>query len=291
MRKTILAFLVITCAVGLGLGVAWAASGGQQGWFGWPALLPLALLAFAVQWLMFIPAYVYQTEHFYDLTGSVTYLLLILLALWPGLQGEVGGRALLLAALVSIWALRLGSFLFARVRRSGKDGRFDEIKTRWPRFLVAWTLQGLWVFFTLLAALIAISTAAEPGLDAWAVLGALIWLAGFAIEVRADAEKSAFNALPAHRGRFIQSGLWAWSRHPNYFGEILLWVGIAVIALPSFAGWSWLGLISPLFVTVLITRVSGVPLLEQRAKEKWGDDAEYQHYRDHTPVLIPRRPR
>lgn len=280
-----LAAIVITVAIGATL--AWLADSGQQNIAGWPSLPVLALLAFAVQWLAFIPAYTHQTEHYYDLTGSLTYCSLIVVALLISQRDGWDPRALLLTGLVTLWYLRLGSFLFRRVRRDGKDGRFDEIKPDFLAFLLAWTLQGLWVFVTLLAALIAITGNLHPPLGAWALIGSLVWLAGFAMEAIADAQKSAFKKNPANAGRFIQSGLWAYSRHPNYLGEIMLWLGIALIALPCFAGWQWLGLLSPVFVAVLILGISGVPLLEKRADAKWADDAEYQRYKANTPVLIP----
>ncbi len=283
--SALLGTLVIAAATCV---LAWLVDDGQQIGFGLPLLVGLALLAYGIQWLAFIPAYLRQTEHFYDLTGSLTYADLILLALWAGAGHD---RAMLLGLLVLIWCARLGSFLFRRVRRDGKDGRFDDIKPDWTRFLLAWTLQGLWVFLTLLAALIAMTDTSVVRLDAWALAGTLVWLTGFLIEAVADAQKSAFKSDPANQARFINTGLWAWSRHPNYFGEILLWVGICLIALPSFDGWQWLGLISPVFVYLLISRVSGVPLLEQRADDKWAGQPEYEQYKARTPVLLPRPPR
>jgi steroid 5-alpha reductase family enzyme len=279
---TVIAVTALTCMLG------WLVDDSDKLLFGLPLLVTLALFAYAIQWLAFVPAYWRQTEHFYDLTGSLTYAAVVLLGLWAG---EAHDRALLLALLVLAWCARLGSFLFRRVRRDGKDGRFDDIKPDWSRFLLAWTMQGLWVFMTLLAALIAMTDSAPAAIDAWAIVGAGIWLGGFAIEVAADAQKSSFKADPANQGRFIDSGLWAWSRHPNYFGEILLWVGICIIASPSFVAWQWLGLLSPLFVAWLITRVSGVPLLEERSDEKWGGQADYEQYKASTPVLFLRPPR
>lgn len=279
---------IVAAATALACSLAWLVDDSGRALLGLPLLVALALVAYVIQWLAFIPAYWQQTEHFYDLTGSLTYAVLILLALWAG---EAHDRALLLALLVGIWCARLGSFLFRRVRRDGKDGRFDDIKPDWSRFLVAWSLQGLWVFMTLLAALIAMTNSAPAGLDAWALLGAGVWLGGFLIEAVADAQKSAFRRNPDNAGRFIHTGLWAWSRHPNYFGEILLWGGVCIIAIPAFSGWQWLGLVSPLFVAWLITRVSGIPMLEQRSDKKWGGDPDYERYKDNTPVLMLRPPR
>jgi len=243
-------------------------------------------IAFLIQWLVFIPAYIFQTEKFFDITGSLTYITVTVMALI--LSKATDARSILLAALVVIWAVRLGSFLFGRIHKAGKDDRFDEIKPLFFRFLNVWTIQGLWVTFTAAAALVAITTSTRKELDCYSVIGALVWLFGFIFEVAADTQKSRFNADPANKGKFIQTGLWARSRHPNYFGEIVLWLGVAIIALPVLQGWQWIAMISPIFVTVLLTRVSGIPLLEQKADKKWGGQEDYEAYKKNTPVLIPK---
>ena len=241
-----------------------------------------------IQWLAFIPAYLLQTEKFYDITGSITYISVTMIAVLLGPASD--GRSILLLALVVIWAVRLGTFLFGRIHKAGKDARFDTIKPSFIRFLNTWTLQGLWVTFTLAAALAAITTTTRKSLGAFAAIGFLVWLLGFAVEVVADAQKNRFRADPNNKGTFIHTGVWAWSRHPNYFGEIVLWTGVAIITLPVLRGWQWVTLVSPVFVTLLLTRVSGVPMLEKRADEKWGGQADYEAYKRHTPVLIPRPP-
>ena len=255
---------------------------------GLPVFALCGILAFAVNWIAFLPAYLSQTERFFDLTGSFTYLSLVLLAL--ALRDEPDPRSLLLAVLVVLWAARLGSFLFRRITRDGGDGRFDALKPSLSRFLMTWTLQGLWVLLTLSCALAAMTSAHPKALGGLAALGAALWAIGFVIEVLADRQKSRFRREPANRGRFIDVGLWAWSRHPNYFGEITLWSGVALIALPALADWQYVTLISPVFVYVLLTRISGIPLLEARAEKKWGGQADYKAYRDRTPVLFLRPP-
>jgi steroid 5-alpha reductase family enzyme len=148
----------------------------------------------------------------------------------------------------------------------------------------------LWVTLTLAAALAAITTTNRKGLGLCALVGTLVWVFGFAIEAAADAQKSRFRTDPENKGKFINTGLWSWSRHPNYFGEIVLWVGVAIIALPVLQGWQWVTLISPVFVALLLTRISGVPILERRADEKWGGQEDFEAYKERTPVLIPRPP-
>ena len=280
------ALIALPIVILVGLGLALAGSQGGASVSGIPLFTFSVGLAFLIQWLAFIPAYRLQTEKFYDITGSLTYISVTIIAVLLG--PEVDGRSILLLVLVVIWATRLGTFLFRRIHKAGKDARFDEIKPSFARFLLAWTLQGLWVSFTLAAALAAITTNTRQELGLFALIGFLIWLFGFAIEVVADTQKSRFRADPANKGKFIHTGLWARSRHPNYFGEIVLWIGVAVIALPVLRGWQWVTLISPVFVTLLLTRVSGVPMLEKRADEKWGGQEDYEAYKKRTPVLIPR---
>ena len=275
-------------AVAVGALIAFAGGQGSIVWQGVPLFVVCALLAYAVQWLVFVPSFLAHTEHYFDLTGSATYLALTALALFAG-NGDM--RAHVIAVLVAVWALRLGSFLFVRVKQDGSDGRFDELKFSFPRFLMTWTIQGLWVFLTLAAALAAMTVATSVPMGTLAWVGVVVWVVGFGIETTADAQKRAFKRDPANAGRFITTGLWAWSRHPNYFGEITVWVGIALIAAETLSGWRWVTMISPVFVFVLLNFISGVPLLESRGKKRWGADPEYQAYKARTPVLVPRPPR
>ena len=282
-RNALLAILVVIL---IGFGVALAGSQGGASALGIPIFALSVGIAFLFQWLAFIPAFILQSEKFFDLTGSLTYITVVVVAVL--LSPEIDGRSILLLALVVIWALRLGTFLVRRIQKAGKDARFDELKPSFFRFLSTWTLQGLWVTFTIAAALAAITTTTRQPLGIFALIGSLIWVLGFSIEAVADAQKSRFRADPNNRGRFIQTGLWSRSRHPNYFGEIVIWIGVAIIAIPVLRGWQWVTLISPVFVTLLLTRISGIPLLEQRADEKWGGQEDYEAYKDRTPVLIPK---
>ena len=282
-RNSLIVFPILIL---IGLLVAVAGSQGGSQISGLPVFVLLVGLTFLIQWLAFIPAYWRQTEKFFDLTGSLTYITVSTLALF--LSSGMDGRAILVWALVVIWAIRLGAFLFSRIKKAGKDDRFDEIKPSFIRFLNVWTIQGLWVTLTLAAVLVTITSANRKELDWFAAVGSLVWVLGFTLEVVADYQKSRFNADPNHKGKFIQSGLWSRSRHPNYFGEIVLWVGVMIIALPVLQGWQWVALISPVFVILLLTRVSGIPLLEKKADQKWGRQADYEAYKKTTPVLIPR---
>ena len=281
-------FIAILIALLITGGVAIAGSQGGSKINEIPIYVLCFVLAFMIQWVAFIPAFLKQTEAFYDLTGSITFISVMVVAVL--LSPKVDSRSVLLVILVLIWAVRLGSFLFTRIRAAGEDRRFREIKPSFARFLLAWTLQGMWVAFSLAAALAVITSQIRVELDIFALVGVLIWVLGFGFEVVADLQKSKFRASPQNAGKFVNVGLWSYSRHPNYFGEIVLWIGVAVIALPVLRGWQWLTLISPVFITILLTRISGIPMLETRADEKWGGQADYEEYKAKTSILIPLPP-
>jgi steroid 5-alpha reductase family enzyme len=280
--------VAIIIAVVIGASMSLAGSDGGDRIGALPVFALCGALAFVINWLAFIPAALARTEHFYDLTGGITYVAVTAVAV--ALAGELDLRATLVAAMVMAWALRLSTFLFLRISRAGKDSRFDEIKQKPVRFLMAWTLQGLWVLLTAAAALAVITGGQRVPLGAIGILGIVVWAVGMLIEIVADRQKSAFRADPGNEGKFINTGLWAWSRHPNYFGEILLWSGMAIVALPVLQGWQWATLISPVFVAVLLIKVSGIPLLEAKADKVWGGNEDYETYKRSTPVLFLKPP-
>lgn len=244
-------------------------------------------VALGINWIAFVPANAKKTERFYDLTGAISNISIAVVAYFLGEGGTVDK---ILLAMVALWAARLGVFLALRISKDGKDDRFEKIKQSPAAFFQTWTLQGVWGFLTQLAAIIVMTNDESETVSALTIVGLAIWILGFGMEVVADRQKRAFRADAANDGRFISTGLWAWSKHPNYFGEIVLWIGVAVVALPALSGWGYIGLISPVFVILLLTRVSGIPLLERKAEKRWGDEPEYQRYSETTPVLIPRPP-
>lgn len=278
----------VAISIAIGALISWAGSDGGDRINGIPIYVLCGALAFAVNWVAFVPSALVQTEHYYDLVGGITYITVTAVAVL--LSSELDLRATLVAAMVLVWALRLSSFLFLRISKSGKDSRFDDIKTRPLRFFMAWTIQGLWVLLTAAAALAVITGGLRKPLEAVGIAGIVIWAIGMLIEIISDRQKTAFRNDPANEGKFIDTGLWAWSRHPNYFGEIVLWTGMAIVAIPVLHGWQWATLISPVFVTFLLTKVSGVPLLEKKADERWGGQDDYESYKRRTPVLVPKPP-
>ena len=273
----------------IGLLIAVAGSDGSETYNGMSLFIICASVSFVLHWIIFIPSFAFQTEHYFDLTGSISYLSAVALAFY--LNPSVDPRDLLIGLLIVVWAVRLGSFLFMRVKQDGKDDRFTIMKTQFHWFLMTWTLGGLWVFLTMAAGLAAITSNTTQPFGLMAYLGLALWIFGFSIEVIADRQKRAFKKDQQKDKEFITSGLWAWSRHPNYFGEITLWIGLTLIALPVLSGWQLVTLISPVFVYILLTKISGIPLLENRGMKKWGSDPEYIDYVNRTPALILKKPK
>ncbi len=276
-------FSILICLL-IATGIIFSASKGSIFVGGYSLFALCGVIGFLLHWIIFIPSYIYQTEYYFDLTGSISYIAVLAFAILN--KPDTDPRSILLIGLVGIWALRLGTFLFLRVKEKGEDSRFNIMKTKFWWFLATWTIGGLWVFITSCAALAALTATKEISMDFLDFLGLFLWIVGFSIEVIADSQKTAFNKKSENENKFINEGLWRFSRHPNYFGEILLWSGIAMIALPVLEGWQLITLISPVFVYVLLTKISGIPMLENKAFKRWGKDPEYIKYLESTPKLF-----
>ena len=245
------------------------------------------LLAYIIHWIAYIPAYVFQTEKFYDLTGSITYLGVVWFVFLSSYQSiSLNFGNLILALLISIWTIRLGIFLFMRIHKAGEDKRFRSIKTSATQFLMTFTLSGLWVTLCSMCALVAISSSDGIVMNAITYIGIILFIIGFGIEIIADNQKTAFRSIEANKDKFITSGLWAKSRHPNYFGEVLLWFAVAVISFSSLEGLQLITLISPVLTYLLLVYVSGVRMLEDMNDKKWGNNEEYVNYKKNTPMLF-----
>ena len=247
------------------------------------------LLAYVIHWIAYIPAYIFQTEKFYDLTGSVTYLSVVWFVFLSTYQSiSLNFVNLILVLLISIWTIRLGLFLFMRIHKAGEDKRFRTIKTSASQFFMTFTLSGLWVTLCSMCALVAISSPEGLVMNALTYVGIILFIIGFGIEIVADNQKTAFRSIEANKDSFITSGLWSKSRHPNYFGEVLLWFAIAVISYSSLEGLQLITLISPVFTYILLVYVSGVRMLEDMNDKKWADDEQYKSYKKNTPMLFPK---
>jgi steroid 5-alpha reductase family enzyme len=242
-----------------------------------------------IQLAAFAGAAIRRTDTLTDITYAATFALLAVALLVGGGRYEL--PRLLVCALVLLWALRLGGYLLLRVLRTGRDERFDGIREHPFKFAGFWTLQAVTIWTVLLPVTMLLSHPGplQPGWPLW--LGAGLWLVGFVVETVADQQKFAFRNDPANRGRWIERGLWRYSRHPNYFGELLCWWGLFVAAVPALDGWEWLALLGPIFLTVLLLFVSGIPTVRRKQQQRYGHDPAFQDYLKRTSLLIPLPPR
>ena len=246
----------------------------------------IVLLVYIIQWVAFIPAYMFQTEKFFDLTGSITYSSVFIYCIYLASSGDLNWGSLVISILVILWAGRLGTFLFTRIAKDGEDKRFRTIKPDIAQFFMTWTLQGMWVSLCSLCAITGIASETGIIVNNIFYIGLVMFIGGFAIEIVADQQKSAFRAIPENRNKYITSGLWSRSRHPNYFGEITLWTGVAVMSFSSLSGIEYLTLISPIFTYLLLVKISGVRMLEGRGQKTWGNDEDYIAYIKNTPMVM-----
>lgn len=237
--------------------------------------------AFGLQLIGYFIAILTHSEVFYDLFGSITFVLVALESYnTKSLVSKVA------TILVIIWASRLGSFLFFRVLKTGGDSRFDTIRANRVAFLVAWMMQGIWVIATLLPLML---VTMDADLRSWQlVLGVGMWCFGFLLETIADVQKFIFKSKAENSKRIIDVGVWSWCKYPNYFGEILLWCGICITCTSSLdvlSSWKTvaMSLVSPVFVILLLCFVSGIPIQEKQALSRWGQSWE----EDDRNLLIP----
>ena len=245
----------------------------------------LISMAVIIQFAIFLPSFIFQTEKFYDLTGSLTFISVTSIAYFS--LDNPSTIDTILYLYVIIWAGRLGIFLFRRINKDGKDERFDKAKKKFFWFLQYWMGQAAWLVFTAGASILAILSPVEAELEVIAFIGIFLWWSGFLIEVISDYQKRKFRETSDPKTEFISTGLWARSRHPNYFGEITLWVGMAVISFSSLSGVEYVtAIVSPVFVYFLLVKLEGVPMLERIADERYGELSDYQEYKANTPVLM-----
>jgi len=252
-------------------------------------ILASLIISVLIQAVFFTFAYINTTDKVTDFSYSLSFVILALVF-------TLAGRAfqplqLIVAALVVIWGIRLGSYLFIRILRIGKDDRFDDKRGNFKRFLGFWILQALTVWLVMMPAVAALSLPGGLSFSPLTTLGLILWIIGFFMETVSDHQKFVFKSDKANRNRWIETGLWKISRHPNYFGESLLWWSLFLIVLPSFRGALYLTVIGPVFLTLLLLFVSGIPLLEKSADRKYGDDPAYRSYKKRTNIFVPWIPR
>ena len=243
------------------------------------------LFIFLIHLLIFVPSYFFQTEKFFDLTGTISYVSSVLFIFFKSNTVEsINFGSLVLSTFIIIWSLRLGTFLFLRIKKAGKDRRFNEIKKSFSWFFMAFSTSGMWVTICSICALTGIANGII--FSTTTIIGIIIFIIGFTIEIIADLQKTKFRANEDNKDKFISIGLWKYSRHPNYLGEIILWLGISLISFSSLEGFQYVTLISPIFTYLLLVNVSGINLLEKSGDKRWGMLESYKKYKEKTPRLI-----
>jgi steroid 5-alpha reductase family enzyme len=248
-------------------------------------ILTFLLISLAIQLVLFIPAFFFRTDKLTDLSYSLTFFVLTLIAF---LQSSLTIPQILLFSLVTLWAFRLGIFLFIRINKMKKDTRFDDIRDSVIKFGRFWLFQGIVVWILLIPTFYFLS---QPSQNPF-YLGLLIAFFGLAFEAIADYQKYCFKNQKKNKGKFISSGLWRYSRHPNYFGEILVWLGIYLFTIPTFTPFQTaLAFLSPLTIFLILRFATGIPMLEKKYNKIYKNNKSYQTYRKSTNLLKPWFPR
>ena len=252
-------------------------------------LLSTAVIVLGIQIVFFIFASIFKTDKVTDLSYSLTFILIALLLLFS--RSSYSIVPLLFTGLIVLWGFRLGGYLFVRILKIKKDNQFDGMREKTLSFASFWMLQAVTIWIVMLPSTIVLSTsgALQPNVLTW--VGIIVWAAGFLFEAVADVQKYRFRSRPENSGKWIQHGLWNYSRHPNYFGESLCWWALFIIAVPYLEGWMWISVLGPVFLTFLLLFVSGVPTVEKRSDQKYGEQPEYLRYKEKTSLFIPLPPK
>lgn len=246
--------------------------------------LTLILVLFTYMSLWFVFSIFKKRNDVADIAWGLGFVLVTWVSFF--LSDQIGMRGILVGFLVSIWGLRLASHIYFRNKGKTEDYRYLAWRKEWGNwfyvrsYLQVYLLQGLFLFLIVLPVLIINKSSTSPliWLD---FVGLIVWLFGFYFETMGDAQLAQFIKNPLNKGKIMQSGLWAYTRHPNYFGEVTQWWGIWLIALAVSGG--WIGIIGPIIITFLILKVSGIPLLEKKMEE----NPDFAEYKKRTSMFFP----
>ncbi len=246
-------------------------------------LLLALVISLTLNGIFFAIAYRLKTDKLTDITYSLSF---IFIGLFAYSRSSHKSFETIGTALILIWSLRLGGFLLYRVIKNGKDRRFDGMRESFTRFAKFWVGQAVVAWVLMVPAILAFSGSKD--LSVISIVGVIIWLIGLIFESMADFQKYKFRLEPKNKDKWIGSGVWSLSRHPNYFGEMLIWVGVYLYTFPVLNSMvRVLCLISPVLIIVLLRYGSGIPILEKSADKRWGDNTKYIEYKRKTNLLIP----
>jgi steroid 5-alpha reductase family enzyme len=248
----------------------------------------LILVLFTYMSLWFIASLLKKRNDVADVAWGLGFVLMAWVSFF--LAGDFGIRGLGVCLLVSIWGLRLAWHIHSRNKGKAEDYRYLAWRKEWGKWFLlrsyaqVYLLQGT-LLLLVVSPVVLINRHAGSSLGFLDLLGVLIWMAGFFFEVVGDAQLARFIKNPDNKGKLMQSGLWAYTRHPNYFGEVSLWWGLWLIAISVPNG--WMGIIGPLTITILILKVSGIPMLEK----KMAEHPDFSEYKKRVSVFFPLPPK
>ena len=248
------------------------------------------LIALAIQAVMFVFAFKFKTDKVTDLSYGLTFIAIALYWLYND-KWLISRFRLIVSLMVVVWALRLITYLLIRVIKTGKDSRYDGRRESFRKFAQFWFLQAIAVWLITLPVVYMLTRMRVPKMGTIPTVGLYIWSIGLIIETIADKQLFTFRFKKDNKGKWIDEGLWHYSRHPNYFGEILVWIGVFVFGLSTYTGIGWLVVLSPLTIMGLLMFGSGIPILEKSNDKKWGHDPAYRHYKAMTSILVPLPPK
>lgn len=246
-----------------------------------------AIVTIGMQLAFFLVACTCKFDKVTDFAGGTNFVVLAVLTFVLG--GTFHWRQILVTALVVAWGLRLSGYLLYRIIKIGEDDRFDDKRAQPLRFALFWIFQAVWVFIVSLPVIFTNAPGSADFLDVTPmdIIGGILFVLGLLCEAVSDQQKFSFRNDPANRGMWCQVGLWKVSRHPNYFGEIILWIGIFIISTSICKDVQWVGVLSPVFTASILLFLSGIPLLEKKSDERHKMKEEYLEFKQKTSPLVP----
>ena len=242
----------------------------------------IAASILSINFMVFIVAFIRQTDALTDFTYCMSFVL----GTWLAYYSSPSTTSLCLSSAITLWALRLGLYLAYRVHLTGRDRRFDTMRKSFVKFGSFWFLQGVSVCIIMLPFILCFPEISKTALG-WLISGLIFFILGLGIESIADYQKFKFRRS-AHVDEFCNVGLWRLMQHPNYFGEIICWWSLTIALFPYFSGWTWLSFLGPIWITILLSKISGIPLLQESWMKKYGHLDSFKQYQKNTPLIIPK---
>lgn len=253
-----------------------------------------AIVTVAMQFTFFLVACSCKFDKVTDFAGGTNFVVLAVLTFC--LATTWNWRQITVTAFIVVWGLRLSGYLLYRIIKIGEDKRFDDKRENCLAFAGFWTFQAVWVFTVSLPVIFvnapSSATKLNPDND-WTpqdIVGAIFFVVGLLCEAFADIQKFNFRNDPNNKGKWCDIGLWKYTRHPNYFGEITLWWGIFIMSTSILTYGQWAAVLGPLFTMAILLFLSGIPLLEKKADERYRKNELYIEYKTKTSPLVPSPP-